>query len=630
MADLRTDYTDTSTGLPAALNAVDARVNAIGGQLALALADRNPPVDGVASASAAMSTLYADSRAGARYIISDRRDGLPSIDLPVGNFHLTTTVLRELDRGAVIRGRGKRATVLYIDSGITMFDLHRVSQLKLADVTLVCGSGVNPGITPWVDGLIENSCAVHIRERSDDTISGVSTTDLVFEDVQFIGFHRAIRSSGNQMGDNVSFVNCDWIDNFYDFDLGNGQAMNWRVYGGEFLCAVNTAEVSYNARIAGWSSASVPLTAPAGQRRDPSDGASVTQNVTMRDGAVVRAVAGGAVLFQGTSFIGRKTRLLFGGLDTNAATAQANNGTNVNLMPWTFDHCSSEIRQTLTPAGVAVADTGDTWGYDRRGLIRYERPHPVVGDATLRAVVRFHGERATVQTSVALIYVSNGVQIEWVNGCRAFRQNSTAEPAVVPSVTTLITGSGSTLGNLGKFVSRDSTLLYRNKAGRLPTGAAFTPPADLDHLVVVDGSLPSAWNFDIPVQHHDRTLVNGVPVARMVMPVHSSDSTIPTATRRVYGPKGMRLLRVSAISDQPATHASIVLEFRDSAATVLAALTVTWGSTGTLTLTSDGQKCDAARKPWADVNQRVADGIIDVVPTTAVANVFGQILLEYV
>ena len=598
-------------------------------ELVLSLADRGAPADGVTSSSASLAALTSDARSVARFSNGSVRDGLPVIDLPVGRFRVTSTILRELDRGAVIRGRGKRATVLYADIGITMFDLHRVSQFALQDMTLVCGSGANPGITPWTDGLIEGSCAVLIRERSDDSATGVSTTDIVFERVQFVGWHTAVKTSGNQMGDNVAFRDCDWIDNFFDFDLANGQAVNWRVIGGEVLAWVNTGEAAYNARLASWSAGSVPLTAKAAQRRDPADAASATQNVTVRDGAVVRAKAGGGIHFTGTSFIVRKTRLLLAGLNTAAATSIAEVGVNVNLLPWTFDHCSCEIRQTLTAGGVAVAEFGDTYGYDRLALVRYERPHPAVGDLTQRAIVRFVSERATCQTSVDLVHVTNGVLVEWLDS-RAFYQNSTAEPSVTAGLVTCITSAASTLGNLGKFVARDSTLLVRRKSAKGSDGSVWAaPPGQLDHLVRMDGTVPEAWAFDSPVRATDHTLIHGFPAAVMVIPIHNVDGTLTTATRRAWGPKEMRLRRVSIISDHTANHANAVYEFRDSGGGVIATLTVDWDGVAVVSNTNDGQKYDVCRKPWADVMRRIADGVVDVVPTTAATNVPGQIFVEY-
>lgn len=612
-----------STAGTASRAAVDGRVTTRAAYLDAA--DRGLPTDGVTDASPAIAQTVADAKAAARFTNGAVASGLPVVRIPKGRYKVDATILLEMVKGVTLRGDGMGSTVLYVGAGITLLDLHRVSQVRIEGLTLVASRGAaNPGAVPWTDCLIENSTGVHIRERNDDPVQGVSTTDLTFDHVEWVGFHRAIHVTGNQMGDNVTLMGCKWRDNFYDMDHENGQAMNWRVLGGEFLGFVDGAQGDYNTLLAAWSAASRPVTAPTGQYRVPGDTASTLQNVTVRDGAVCRAVAGGGVSFYSTSFIARKTRLLFGGLPTDYATAVAAHGTDRNVLPWTFRHCSGEYRET-TFGGAVVAEPGDTFGYGRLGLVRYERPHPASTDTTLRPVVGFDDERGAVQASqIDMIHLSSGVQIRWTNS------QMTGAGAAVARLVSCVTSGGSTVANSGRFIGRDATRFVRARVGKNVDGTAWTPLARVDHDIVQHG-LVAGSSLSAPPRSYDRTLTPGTVRPRQTIVFSELDGTLPQATvRRLLLPTDATVLRVMAVRTDTLA-AVAALEFRDSAGAVLASLIANPAGAGTKTIVNGGDKMTDCRSPWQDLNRVVTDGVVDVVQVgTITPSALGHVLIEHI
>lgn len=603
--------------------AVDGRVGALATPvdgLMLEASRRGLPSDGVTGASGAIAQTIAEAKAAARYVnvSTGATSGLPIIRIPKGRYRIDTTILLELLRGVTLQGDGMGTTVLYVDSGITLLDLHRVNQLKIKDMTLVASRGAaNPGAVPWVDCLIENSCGVHIRERSDDGLAGVSTTDLTFDHVEWVGFHRAIRTSGNQMGDNVTFLGCKWRDNFYGVDSENGQAINWRVFGGEFIGFVdngNNGEGPYNALLAGWSAASAPITAKPGQRQTPGDTASPLQNVTVRDGAVVRCMAGAGISFYNVSFISKNTRVLFGGLPTDVASASNVYGVDTNYMPFTFHHCSAEIRPTAF-GGATVPEPGDTNGCDRLSLIRYEKPHPELGNKLLRSPVAFAHERLVVQAAAwDAVHLSNGMQVTWQSVQMA------GAGAAGARVVSLLTATGSSAGNVGRFVAHDSSLLTRVKVGKQPNSlTAWTVPAGVAHDITQKGVV-AGTDINNPSRTYDRTLLSGVTREQQYLSLQEADGTITQGTvRRLYMSKDAQLNRVRVLVTSAAAGAKPTIEFRRSSGVVVASLTVDLTSVGVVTLTGSGQKHDGCRAPHEDLYAVLGDGILDVVQVTTTA-----------
>lgn len=607
------------------LNAAGAALNAAGG--VLNVADRGLPTDGVTDVAPAIAQTVTDAKALARLANGAVRVGLPVIRIPKGRYRIDATILLELLRGVTILGDGMGSTVLYVGTGITLLDLHRVNQVKIKDMTLVASRGAaNPGAVPWIDCLIEDSCGVHIRERNDDVAQGVSTTEITFDHVEWIGFHRAVRTSGNQMGDNVTFSDCKWRDNVYDIDSENGQAINWRVIGGEVIGFVDGAEGDYNTLLAAWSAGGRPLTAPTGQRRVPGDTTSALQNVTVRDGAVVRCVAGAGISFYNTSFIAKKTRLLFGGLPTVLATAVATHGVEVNFMPFSFHTCSTEIRDT-TVAGTYVPEPRDTFGQDRLSLVRYERPHPASTDKTLQAVVSFVQERIVAQVQAwDAVHLTNGVTVNW-SRCQAAGAGVAGARLV-----SRVTSGGSTAANIGRFVGSDSVLLTRYREGRNPDGTAWTPPPMVEHDIIQEGRLAGTV-LAAPAKAYDSTRIPGVVRDRKLLHFAEVDGSLPQATsRRLYLPVGAILLRATVIASFVPAGKIVTLELRKADGSVIGFLTVDMAQTGTITLNANGQKRDLCRVPTVEIHADLADGIVDVVQIATGGTIqvaLGTLLVEF-
>lgn len=590
-------------------------------------ADRLAPfADGVSDASPAIAQTVADAKTTARFTNGAVTCGLPIIRIPKGKFKIGSTILLELLKGVTLRGEGMGSTVLYVSTGITLLDLHRVAQVRIEGMTLAASRGAaNPGAVPWKDCLIEGSTGVLIRERADDIAQGASTTGITFDHVEWVGFHRGIRSQGNQMGDNVTFIDPKFRDNFIDFESENGQAINWRVLGGEVLSFVDGTEGDYNALLAGWSASSRPATAPTGQRRIPGDRTSPTQDITVRDGAMIRTVAGGGAHFMSTSVIVKKTRVLVGGLSTDYATATSQHGTDQNLATFVFDATSSEIR-------ALTSETGDTYGYARNALLRYERPHPHATDKTNRVSAQWCQERIVAQHSPwNAVYLTNGVTVS-MNGVR-FASGVAPDARLV----SLVTALASTASNQGRYHSTESPALTRTRTGRQPgtLGAAWTPPTLVDHdIEQATGQVGTS--LTAPARVQDRTLIPGATRQRQIAVLAELDGTlVHGTTRRLQLPANVMVLRVSAIAFKAPATGTVTLQFRRSNGAVLSTLTVSSGK-GTESIVDSGKKLNACRAPWHEVATHVADGVLDVIQITTATQatintgVLGYVLIEHI
>lgn len=182
------------------------------------------------------------------------RVGLPRIYIPGGVCRISRTLRLSHLSGLTIEGDGPRVTQLRSDRGIPLLVMHRTSDVSVHGMTLTVGDPRRP----WVGGLLENSVAVFVPEYKNDKDPANVFTNGSFDRMTFEGFHRAFLFRGNQMGDNVTWTQCKWIDNFLDFHYLNVMAFNHRVIGGEVLGFAHAAEAKYTARLAKWSRRAYP------------------------------------------------------------------------------------------------------------------------------------------------------------------------------------------------------------------------------------------------------------------------------------------------------------------------------------------------------------------------------------
>lgn len=586
----------------------------------------------------AIAATFTAAKAAARFIAgAPRVVGVPVVRFAARSYQLTATILREFEQGVIIEGAGPWATVIRTDVGIVMFDLHRAGDVTFRDLTICCG---DIG-TPWITGLVHGTVGVRMRQLAADSLQNNSGTNRFrFHNVHFIGLQRALSTRGDQMTDDVTLDGCVFRDNFYDIDSENGQAYNWRYIGGEVLSGVDAPgadlanphanEYLYNQRLALWPAGSEPVTAKAGQFQNPATGTGATQNVTIRDGAFLRTVVGGAITCIGTSFIMKKTRVLFGALPTDPAAAIAGYGNTVNQRAVTFIACNAEMRGQDT--------VRDSAGYERIALIRYERPHPDSTDLTLRAIVSFYGETCTVQAaSMDLIHLANGVQVHWLYGSRAYQQIAGTSYLV-----SHVIGSGSTYANRGRFVSAASTLLARRVVGKLPSaagtvGTVWAAPSGLDHLIDMAGGVDGSSMGGTALEW-DRSLQSLVPFVQRVVVQHEVDDTLigsgvlnaagVTRTLRVPSGAVIRRVGIHLRSVVGGTPTPLVLKFRNAANTVTyATCTALWATTAsaTETVVAGGRQFDSHRNPWCDVNLTApTDGqiVVEVVTGQTVSGVY--------
>lgn len=588
--------------------------------------------DGVTNDTGAITATIDAAKSAALIKRATAHRGLPAIFFPPGEYVVTSLAFHQVS-GLIVRGSGKGATILRTDTGTRILDLHRAANVTFKDMSLACGNYA----LSWTTGLVENSCGVHVEQWSTDNDKSLSTTDISFDRVEFVGLHRAIRAVGDEMGDSVSFYACKWRDNFFDFELRNGQAVNWRVFGGEVLAFVDTSETAWNPRLARWSPASVPASAASAQHANYS-GYGAQQDVTTRDGAVVRCVAGGGVMFLGTSFIVKKTRLLFGVMPTDVTKAVANYGTNANVLPWLFLHTSCELR---------IKDKiGDAHGYQRVTLVRYERPHMHASDTTLRPDIRFDGERLTVQAdAIDVLHLTSGVTLSWLR-CRMAKHTTAWSAHVVQLLT-----QGTTAVARGRLVAMDSTLLEVRAVGKTVSGAVWEAPDGLGHIVSQDNGYPPVYNPFNPVRTQQQQAVAGVATSVRRAEHFEADGSImgqranrthrAGTVRRLLVPPGSRLVRcgitLTNLSAGNSYAGDIVLRFRNTANTkTYAELTARWAATKTAreSLTANGRKLDVHRRPHAEVEETAAaDGevVVEVVAAGRSRRVlaYGAAWVEY-
>jgi hypothetical protein len=536
--------------------------------------------------------------------------GLPRVYLPKGVYRLRGSINLARLRGLVIEGDGMESTVLQIETGDPIFDIFRASEIVWRNMTFTSyktTSGVNDGCKQ----LVENSIGAKFHQLSSDPIvAGPGTTVYRFENVEFVGLHRGTYFTGDQMTDGVIFNSCKWRDNFYDSDYANGQAVNHQYIGGEWLGFVDLPEADYNTRLAEWSAGSKPITGPAG-------------SITLLDGATFKITAGGMIQIVGGSVIRKGTTLLLG-----EPPSDLSQGTNANLLTFSFDTCKWELRQKDL--------VNDVYGYQRVTLLRYEMPHPPVFantySRTLQMVVSYNDCDLTVQVpDIDAMHLRNGVSI--------FATNTRILKQVVSTVYLVshITGSGSTSNTTGRYVGHNSDHFLRRKVGgtpvAVPPSSSYSPSAYQDHHIWQNGRTGFGNHVTPFVREIDHSLVpgmvNGV-VRHVLMEV---DGTMPTVQQVVEVPYNCTLVRVGVVGiSYSGTPADFTWHFKSAdSVTTYKSLVCHWVTvSGTPAFDLDGVIVNNAKKASACMERLLTDGAIVLTPSPAPPiNLLGYVYIEY-
>lgn len=584
---------------------------------------------GAAAETAAWVAAVAQAKARARAVTSGLYRGVPRIYAQAREWRLTSTVVLRSIYGLTIEGDGADATVIRVDSGIFAFEVQRCTSLTLTGLSLTCGDSTSGQAA--VSGLVEGSGGVWIHEDSTDSGIPGNTTRIRLNRVRFHGFHRAVLVSGNQMCDNITYDQCSWQDNFIDVENLNGQAVNQRVIGGELSAWEVVSETSYNQRLALWSAGAVPVTAKAGQYQDPAAGSGTQQNVTVRDGAVFRVMAGGEFhVDDRVSIVGRKTVLLFGSMPTSGAAALY--GTTSNALTFIFEGSTGELRTTD-----AVLDSN---GYQRSTLIRFEKPHGTSAElGTVSPQVIFKRCRFTVNPA--------GLDVMHLAGPATIRWHDTRLVGATAGGNLRLchTTSGVTYGVPGDFDGQRSTILAIAVTAKDSSNTSQTAPALGTHNVrqrdfAAGGGM--AYDTTAPFVNRSRLRQNNRPVEPVMYQFAQIDGTVVGASSSSVGQTktfqlgpGAVIKRVGIVlsSVTSGTPSDIVLRFRDSGSTVTYVdLTAKWGTTTTATesIAAGGKVFDAHRRPWAEVHDFApSDGKLVVeVLTKTTAVIVGFVWVE--
>lgn len=626
--DSLTDATPVGKAVVKAADATAVRtmVGAVGKGETMIRVDDYLVGTGVEAETAAWQAAIAECKARARTVTSGLYRGVPRIYAGTREWLITTIEIKSIV-GLTIQGDGMDSTVLRTDSGIPIFDVQRSSGLTLEGLTLTCGSA-NVGQAA-VSGLIENSSGIWIHENSTDSGIPGSTTAIRLTRVRFHGFHRAVRITGNQMCDNITYDQCRWQDNFIDIENLNGQAVNQRVIGGEVDAWLNNTETAYNSRLALWSAVSIPVTAKPNQYQDPALSSGIQQNVTVRDGAVFRVIVGGEFHCDDRfSVVVLKTWLLLAAVPSDASTKY---GVNVNALTFIYEGVTGEIRKTDT-----VLDSN---GYQRCTLTRFELPHASDTDLVrIGATVIFKRLRLSiVQASLDLIHMAGPITIRW-HDCRLLGATAAGNLRLCH------TASGVTYVIPGDFDGQRSTILSPVITSRDYLGASAAVPVmgtfNVRQRDFAGGGI-MAYDTTTPYVNRSRLRANNRPVEPVIYQWAAVDGTVLGANSSSVGQAksiqvgiGAVIRRVGVVlsSVTSGTPSDIVLRFRDAASTVTyAELTAKWGTTTTATesVGAFGRIFDGHRRPWAEVHDFApADGriLVEVITkTTAVIQGFAWV-----
>lgn len=575
---------------------------------------------GAAADTAAWAAAIAECKARARSTSGGIYRGVPRIYASAREWQINSTQLLQSIYGLTIQGDGMDSTVLRVDSGIPIFEVQRCTGLTLEGLTLTCGSSDTGQAA--VSGLVENSCGIYMHEDSTDSGISGNTTGIRYTRVRFHGFHRAEMISGNQMCDNITRDQCRYQDNFIDVENLNGQAVNQRVIGGEFVAWLATTETAYNQRLALWSG-SVPVTAKANQYQDPAASSGTQQNVTVRDGAVFRVMAGGEFHCDDrVSFVVVKTVFLFASMPTSGATTLY--GTTSNVLTYILEGSTGELR---------VADAVlDSNGYQRVTLIRFEKPHGTSAElGTVSPQVIFKRCRWTVNPSgLDIMHIAGPCSVRW-------HDTRLAGSTAAGNLRLCHTTGGVTYGVPGDFDGQRAAILTVAITAKDSSNTSQSSPTLGTHNVrqrdfAAGGGL--AYDTTSPYVSRSRLRQNNRPVEPVIYQFAQIDGTVVGASSSTVGQTktfqlgpGAVIKRVGIVlsSVTSGTPSDIVLRFRDSGSTVTYVdLTAKWGTTTTATesIAAGGKVFDGHRRPWAEVHDFApSDGklVVEVITkTTAV------------